>query len=205
MVHKLGGTFAALASVATCAGVLLTPVAQATPIEFFNTSNTSGTPRFTIGCGSLSGSCAGSLEAVSGTSPLTWSSTFGLTLQGSSKANPTSEMNFVNGLLGTSFTSNSGNLGPSGNFTTDAQYFLVKVGNTKADQPYALLWNKSGGPLSVWFDATGKGGGLSHYISFGSGTTTGTPTPVPEPGIFGMFGVGLLLVGAGYGLRRRSV
>lgn len=152
----------------------------------------------------LSGGCTGLLEAaISSTSPVMWSSSYGLALAGSSNASPAAEMAFLNGLLGTNFTSNSGNISPSGNgdsasFSIDAQYLMVKVGNGPTGQGYGLLQNISGGSLDLFFSAVGQAGGLSHYITFG----TPNVTPVPEPGILAMFGLGLLLVGVGYGVRR---
>lgn len=206
MWGKLNTKLAGLALSAVCAGMFLAPAAQATPIAFNNVGNSSGATRFTIGCGSASGSCAGLLEAaITSTSPVTWSSTYGLALAGSSNASPTAEMTFLNGLLGTNFTTNSGNISPSGNgnsanFSFDGQYFMVKVGNGPTGQGYGLLQNISGGSLDLFFTAVGRAGGLSHYITFG----TAGPTPVPEPGILAMFGLGLLFVGVGYGLRRRQ-
>lgn len=200
---------------AASAGAFLAPVAQATivpvnspAIQFTNTGDGTSATRFTIGCGSVSGTCAKLLEAaITSTSPVGWSSSFGLTLAGPSNASPASETTFVKGLLGTStsLTATSGNIQPSGNgdsvsFNFSGQYLLVKFGNTKAGQGYALLQNISGGSLDLFYEAAPKGGGgLSHYITFGPGSVT----PVPEPGVLGMFGLGLLVLGAGYGLRRR--
>lgn len=200
---------------AASAGAFLAPVAQATivpvnspAIQFTNTGDGTSATRFTIGCGSVSGTCANLLEAaITSTSPVGWSSSFGLTLGGPSNASPKSETNYVSGLLGTSLTAGTGgNVSPSGkgnplNFSFSSQYLLVKVGNTNASQGYALLQNISGGSLDLFFDAVGKGGGLSHYITF----SAGSGTPVPEPGVLGMFGLGLLVLGAGYGLRRRRL
>lgn len=210
MLHKPGTKLAGLMLVAVVAGAFLAPAAQATPIAFYNDAgSTQGTPRFTIGCGSATGSCANLLEAVSGTSPLAWSSSIGQMLGGPSNASPASETTFVNGLLGTDPTAgNGGNISPHNSnayqFSTDADYFLVKVGGGPTHQAYALLHNL-GGSLDVWFTATGQAGGLSHYITFDAAGPGGTPTPVPvpEPRVLGMFGLGLLAVGIGYGLQRR--
>lgn len=201
-----------LALAAASAGAFLAPVAQATivpvnspAIQFTNTGDGTSATRFTIGCGSLSGSCTNLLEAaITSTSPVGWSSSFGLMLKGPSNASPTSETNYVNNLLGTSLTASSSNITPSGNgtslnFNFSGQYLFVKVGGGPTHQAYAVLQNLSGGSLDLFFDATGQAGGLSHYITFGAGSGT----PVPEPGVLGMFGLGLLVLGAGYGLRRR--
>lgn len=203
MFDKMVTKMAGLALVVVCAGALIAPAAQATPIQFYNNlGNTSGTPRFTIGCGSADGSCAGLLEALSATSPLAWSSSLGLMLAGPSSADETSETNYVNGLLGTGLSASSINLTPSNGdsfeFQTTADYFMVKVGDGPTHQAYALLQNVGGMNLDLFFTATGQAGGLSHYITFG-----GTATSVPEPGALGLFGLGLLFVGAGFGLGRR--
>ncbi|HEX7325241.1 MAG TPA: PEP-CTERM sorting domain-containing protein, partial [Rhodanobacteraceae bacterium] len=87
-------------------------------------------------------------------------------------------------------------------FMTSADYFMVKVGAGPTSQAYALLHNL-GGNLDLYFTATGQAGGLSHYITFDPVSGGGSSTPVPEPGILGMFGLGLLALGVGYGLRRR--
>ena len=177
----------------------LAPAAQATPIAFYNNVGTPTAARFTVGCGSATGDCSGLLEAVSDPNPLAWSSTIGQMLGGPSNANPTSETSFVNGLLGTTLGSDSGNRTPTtSNFLLDSAYLLIKVGNTNEDLGYALL--RSRGPsLDLWFTATGQGGGLSHYITFGSSD----PTPVPEPAALSMFGLGVLLIGGFLGLRCR--
>ncbi|HEU0276206.1 MAG TPA: PEP-CTERM sorting domain-containing protein [Rhodanobacteraceae bacterium] len=203
MLYDKAVKLAGLALAVVLAGVLLAPAAQATPIAFYNsTSNVQGTPRFTIGCGSVNGSCVAQLEAATSTSPLAWSSSLGLVLSDLPNANPTTETNFVNALLGTSFAIGS-NISPTGSnpfeFQTDGAYLLVKVGSGPTGQSYALLQNIGGGALDLWFNATGQAGGLSHYIAFG----TATPTPVPEPGALGVFGLGLLILGGGYALRRR--
>lgn len=209
MLRKQAVRLAGLALGAVLAGALLAPAAQATPIAFYNsTSNVQGTPRFTIGCGSAGGSCATQLEAVTDTVPLAWSSSLGLMLGGLNNANPTTETDFVNTLLQTSFAAGS-NIKPTGNgksfeFQTNAAYFLVKVGNGPSGQAYALLRNTTGGTVDLWFSQTGQAGGLSHYITFGTADGGGTPTVVPEPGALGIFGLGLLILGAGYALRRRQ-
>lgn len=205
MSTKLGTKFAGLAFAALCAGALMAPAAQATPIVFSNAGTSSSASRFTIGCGSASGSCAGMLAAIDGTSsPLAWSSSFGLMLAGPSDASPADETTFISSLLGLTLAATSGNIPASGNgdsmnFSLDAQYFIVKVGGGRTHQAYAVLENLTGGSLNLFFQATGQAGGLSHYITFGTGTTS-----VPEPGTLGMLGLGLLIIGIGYRLRRRS-
>jgi hypothetical protein len=192
-----GAMFAAAVAVA-----FLAPAAQATPISFYNDAGTPTAARFTVGCGSASGDCSGLLVAVSDTSPLAWSSTIGQMLGGPSNASPTSETNFVNDLLATAFASNSGNLAPinsnSFEFSLDAAYLLIKVGDGRTHQGYALLRSLDAN-LDLWFTATGQAGGLSHYIAFGSNGST----PVPEPAALRMFGLGVLLIGGFLGLRRR--
>lgn len=215
MFDKLAVRFAGLACAAVLAGTLLAPRAEAAPLTFYNNAGTQHTERFTIGCGSETGSCAGLLQAVTDTNPLAWSSTLGQMLVFPSSADPTTETNLVNGLLGTNLTASSGHIEPANKnhsqFAMGADYFLVKVGNGPTNQPYALLQNISGGSLlDLWFTATGQAGGLSHYITFDSGESGGdngnggTVTAVPEPGVLGMFGLGLLLAGLGYRLRRRD-
>jgi hypothetical protein len=206
MLYNKAVKLAGLAVAAVLAGALLAPAAQATPIAFYNDlGNVQGTPRFTIGCGSVSGSCVAQLEAATSTSPLAWSSSLGLVLSDLPNASPSTETNFVNTLLGTNFTPGS-NVSPSGSnpfeFQTDGAYLLIKVGSGPTGQSYALLQNLGGGALDLWFNATGQAGGLSHYIAFGT-ANGGTPTPVPEPGALGVFGLGLLILGGGYALRRR--
>jgi len=206
-IYLRASKLAVLASFLMAGGLLLPVVASATPISFYNDASApSGTARFTVGCGSASGNCSGTLEALFSESPLTWSSSISQMLGGPSNASPTAETTFVNGLLGTSLTASSGNIAPSNsnpfNFQTDANYFLIKVGGGPTHQAYALLYNLGGGNLDLWFTATGQAGGLSHYITFGGG---GGPTPVPEPGALGMFGLGALLIGLFAGLRRRFI
>lgn len=196
-VFKIAG-----ATLATAFAVgFLSPAAQATPIVFYNDASTHTTERFTVGCGGANGDCAGVLEAVSDTSPLAWSSTVGEMLGGPSNASPASETTFVNGMLGTALSANTGNLLPSNSnsfqFSLDAGYLLVKVGGGSTGQAYALLRNLGGTP-DVWFTKTGRAAGLSHYITFGD-----APTRVPEPAALGLFGLGLSLVGGLLAIRRR--
>ncbi len=200
MSIRFGSKVAGAAFATVAALVFLAPAAQATPITFYNVAGTQTTARFTVGCGSASGDCAGLLAAVSNTSPLAWSSTIGQMLGGPSNADPANEMAYVNTALGTAFTVNSGNISPgSGQFYLTADYLLIKVGGGPTHQAYALLHNL-GGNLDLWFTQIGQAGGLSHYITFGS-----TATPVPEPAALGIFGLGLSLVGGFLALRRRYV
>ncbi|HEX7323984.1 MAG TPA: hypothetical protein VF292_01340, partial [Rhodanobacteraceae bacterium] len=132
------------------AGAFLAPAAQATPIQFYNVVSNGqgqGNARFEIGCGGANGSCANLLEALTGTGPLTWSSSAGEMLAGPSDASPSSEASYVSGLLGVDVAAGSaGNVTPSGNnspfeFMTSADYFMVKVGAGPTSQAYALLHN----------------------------------------------------------------
>lgn len=191
-----------VASLLVGGGLVLPVVASASPISFYNNASApSPVARFTVGCGSANGDCSGLLVALYSDSPLTWSSSTGQMYGGPSNANPTSETTFVNGLLGTALAASSGNIDPDLSnpfqFQLDADYFLIKVGGGRTHQAYAVLRNL-GGSLDLWFTATGQAGGLSHYITFGGGST-----PVPEPAALGMFGLGALLTGLFVGLRRR--
>jgi hypothetical protein len=189
--------FAVVVSLIMAGGLLLPVVASATPISFYNdATNTSSTARFTLGCGSATGDCSGQLEAVFSDSPLVWSSLTGQMFD-IAKASPDAEMAFVNGVLNTTFTANSGNVIPGNltEFQLNAEYFLIKIGTGPA---YALLHNLYGN-LDLYLTATpGQGAGLSHYITFGT-----TQVSVPEPGVLGMFGLGALLAGLFVGSRRR--
>lgn len=201
MSIRFGSKIAGAAIAAAVAMTFPAPAAQATPITFYNNAATQTTERFTVGCGSASGDCSGLLAAVNDLSPLAWSSTIGQMLGGPSNANPASETTFANNMLGTAFATNSGHIKPTNNnpfeFSLDASYLLIKVGGGPTHQAYALLQNL-GGNLDLWFTATGRAGGLSHYITFGDAATR-----VPEPTPLGMVGFGLSLVGGFLALRRR--
>ena len=62
-------------------------------------------------------------------------------------------------------------------------------------------------PIGVSFSGTAESvdfGGTANYIVFDNVTIgSSTPKGVPEPGILGMFGLGVLLIGLFAGLRRR--
>lgn len=192
-----------IASLLVAGGLLLPVMASATPISFYNDASAPATSVFTLGCGSATGDCSGQLEAVFSDSPLEWNSSIGQMFK-IKPANPNVEMAFVNGLLGTTFAANSGNVVPGNltQFQLNAEYFLIKVGGGSSKLAFALLHNL-GGNLDLYLTATpGQGGGLSHYVTFGTAQVP-PPVPVPEPGVLGMFGLGALLAGLFAGSRRR--
>ena len=183
------------------AGVFAAPLANATPVSVYNNASTQDTLRFTLGCGSATGDCAGLLGVLaSGPSPYTFDETdpllgslFALANQGDA-----TELAFVNAATGENFstlTKTDGGGAGSLEFSTSAEYFLIKIGRSPDN---ALFHNLSGGSLDLFFTQTnGTGSGLSHYSEFGGSV------PVPEPAALGMFGFGALLVGLFAGLRRR--
>lgn len=189
------------AAVVGLAGVVAAPMANATPISFYNdaTVDPPDTLRFTLGCGSADGSCAGLLEALVDESPYTFDATALLgDLFELADSGDATEIAFVNGATGESFiTSTKTDEGgvSSKAFSTSADYFLIKIGLTPN---YALIHNVSGGALNLFFTQDGQGAGFSHLTEFGDGTVT-----VPEPAALGMFGLGVLLVGVFVGIRRR--
>lgn len=183
-------------------GLAMVPQAQATPITFYNDASSTTDARFTLGCGSVDGDCAGLLAALISASPTYYDSTNSLVGQMFDLGNSgdATVLAFVNANIvgGNSFT--SGTKDESGNiiFTTSADYFLIKTGN-KSGLSNALVHNLSGGSLTLYFTAfSGSGTGLSHIVEFGNESVT-----VPEPATLGMFGTGVLLIGLFMGLRRR--
>ncbi|HET9820178.1 MAG TPA: PEP-CTERM sorting domain-containing protein [Rhodanobacteraceae bacterium] len=187
------------AAVVGLAGVVAAPLANATPISFYNdaTVDPPDTLRFTLGCGSADGDCAGLLEALVDESPYTFDATALLgDLFELADSGDATEIAFVNTATGSSFsTSTKTQVGLENfEFSTSADYFLIKIGLTPN---YALIHNTSGGAVDLFFTQIGQGAGLSHYTEFG-GTVT-----VPEPAALGMFGLGALLIGLIAGLRRR--
>jgi hypothetical protein len=171
-------------------------------VSVYNNASTDRTLRFTLGCGSVTGDCFNLLSVLdSGPSPYTFDATnplegslFTLANQGDATA-----LAFVNAAAGTTFTSgtktDTGGVG-SLEFSTSAEYFLIKIGTAPNT---TVFHNLSGGTLDLFFEQTsGTGSGFSHLTEFGGGTVT-----VPEPAALGMFGLGVLLVGVFVGIRRR--
>jgi hypothetical protein len=112
--------------------------------------------------------------------------------QGASLAD---ELEAINDILNTNFTLADLTKDESGDttFTTDAQYFLIKIGQ---DPNYALIENTGGEQDFIYTAIGGLGAGLSH-ITFVNGDTV-----VSEPGVLALFGVGVLLMGF---MRRRAI
>lgn len=179
--------------------------ANATPIgtvSFYNDASTLDTLRFTLNCGSATGSCAGQIEALYTEAPsYTFNATVG-DMFALGKSGIGTETNFVNTATNSHYSTGTqiGGNGDTFEFTTDAKYFLIKTGNGggKVKLPYALIYNVGGGPLDLFFQSQHTGTGFSHFTVFG-----GTPVTVPEPAALGMLGFGVLLIGAFTGLRRR--
>lgn len=180
-------------------GLVMVPLANATPVSFYNDAATQNTLRFTLGCGSATGSCTGLLEVLGSESPYSFDSSVGDLFDFSDSGIGT-ETSFVNTVTGETFATgmqNDMNGIGSGSFNISAAYFLIKIGK---DPNYALVHNLSGGSLDLFFEQTkGTGSGFSHYTAFGDGTTVA----VPEPAALGVFGLGVLLVGGFVALRRR--
>ena len=166
----------------------------ADPISVYNDGTTTDTLRFTLGCGSADGDCAGLLEVL--IAPSTFDPTTG-SLFDLGNASPATEAAFVDANTGETFTTGTQTQVGGGEtfaFFTSAEYFTIKIGR---DPNYALFHNLDG-TLDLFFQATtGTGSGFSHYTEFGGGTS------VPEPADLGVFGLGLLLIGGFVGLRRR--
>jgi hypothetical protein len=101
------------------------------------------------------------------------------------------EIAAVNAITGENFTTLTKITGDT-SISTDAEYLLIKIG---ADPNYALIRNDDGAQ-DFLFAQIGQGAGLSHVSLFG-GTFV-----VSEPGILGLFGLGLVLLGF---MRRRAI
>lgn len=182
-------------------GLVAAPLANATPVSFYNDAATLTTLRFTLGCGSATGDCSGLLAVLQSESPYSFDSTDPLIgdLFDLSNSGIATETSFVNTAAGESFaTGTKTQVGGAGtyDFSTSADYFLIKIGKSPN---YALIHNLTGSELDLFFLQTGgAGSGFSHYTEFGGGTVT-----VPEPAELGIFGLGVLLVALFAGLRRR--
>lgn len=191
------------------------PVANATVITFYNAPSTQTGERFTLGCGSATGDCAGLLEALetqssdgsAGVYSQTIGGLFSLGNSGSGTQASFANLNAVGGPSSdfSTGTTTNGNGKNSFRFSTSADYFLIKIGN-KGGLSTALLHNLSGGDLDLFFTGlTGGGNGFSHYTAFGDATPP-TPVAVPEPSSLGILGLGLAAIGVvvGFGRKRRS-
>lgn len=191
--------FGVAAAIVGVLGLVAAPLANATPVSFYNDAATPTTVRYTLGCGSASGSCSGLLEVLESESPYSFDSSVGdLFSLGSSGIG--TETSFVKTATGQNFATGTQVDGSGSNheFSTSAEYFLIKTGQG-GGPPYALIHNLSGSSLDLYFEAQTTGTGFSHFTEFGPGTTTA----VPEPKALGMLGFGVLLVGVFAGLRRR--
>jgi len=165
-----------------------------TPISVYDDGTTTDTLRFTLGCGSAGGDCAGLLEVLISSS--TFNPTTG-SLFDMANSNPATEAAFVDANTGATFTTGTQtDAGGVANyeFFTSAEYITIKIG----EEPNYALFHNLDGTLDLFFQETeGTGSGFSHYTEFGGGMS------VPEPAELGVFGLGLLLIGGFLGLRRR--
>jgi hypothetical protein len=107
---------------------------------------------------------------------------------------PTTEVGFVNAVLGTSFAAGTHVLGNSGSmsFTSSAAYILIAIGQS----PDMLLISNTSGveQTFTWTAFDASGAGLSHYTEFGMANV-----PLPAAG-FLLFGA---LGGLGFIARRK--
>jgi hypothetical protein len=148
--------------------------------------------------GALSDQADGSIGAaplpnVNTMQPAVWSDTTADLFSLANSAEQT-EIDAVNFITGSSFTlADFTKFQNDPSFNTDALYILIKIG---VDPNYALIKNTDGAQ-DFLYAQIGQGAGLSHVSLFG-----GTTTTVSEPGILGLFGVGLVLLGF---LRRRTI
>src|SRR6185312_8790347 len=88
-------------SAAAIALFAMSAPAFTTPISVYNDGTTTDTLRFTLGCGSADGSCAGALEVL--ISPSTFDPTTG-SLFDLGNASPATEAAFVDANTGETFT-----------------------------------------------------------------------------------------------------
>ncbi|HUW52617.1 MAG TPA: PEP-CTERM sorting domain-containing protein [Rhodanobacter sp.] len=186
-------------SAAAIALFAMSAPAFATPISVYNNATTTppDTLRFTLGCGSADGDCAGMLEVLISASPASAFDSTNGSLFNLANSSPSTAAAFVDANTGATFTTGTQTQAGGADtyeFFTSAEYFTIKIGTS----PNYALFHNLDGTLDLFFqDTAGTGSGFSHYTEFGSATS------VPEPAELGVFGVGLLLIGGFLGLRRR--
>ena len=206
------GAFKAIVAAAVVAGSgLMGSVSEASTLTAFGSSSPAGggninydatDDRGTLACNLL---CQGLLSnlATGGPYPKTmpdattadgWSGTavdaFALP-----NNNPSTEVGFVNAVLGTSFSAGtqvSGGGSELVSFASSAAYILLAIG-TSPDM--LLIWNSSGVEQTfTWTGFSGEGAGLSHYTEFGMANV-----PLPAAGFLLIGAVGAL----GFAARRK--
>jgi len=147
--------------------------ASAAVLTFFDNLSDATTERFTLSCSLGCSAWAGgtTFNAADGSGLMT--STFG---------NETAEAGVINGAAGTSFLGTDGtksaDLGlETYNFSSNAEYFFIKVGK---DPRGAVVWNTGGLGNLFGFQQSpgGTGTGLSHYTEFGIAAAV----PLPASG-----------------------